>query len=123
VEAFSQVAARALTRAGMSQAAVAKRLRIAPATVAQWIAGVRPVPVNRIESLADAVGVDGDERERLILAALLVTAPPALANRIDRLMNACGDHAWDVLAGRAISGGKVPLKASTLRPARRARGA
>ncbi|AWB80081.1 helix-turn-helix domain-containing protein [Stenotrophomonas maltophilia group sp. CASM26] len=53
--------AEAITRAGLTQALVAERLEVTPSFISQFSTGLRPVPWDKAEALADVLGLQPQE--------------------------------------------------------------
>lgn len=53
--------AEAIARSGLTQAAVAERLDVTPGFISQFATGVRPVPWDKADALADVLAVQPQE--------------------------------------------------------------
>ncbi|WP_430544464.1 helix-turn-helix domain-containing protein [Stenotrophomonas maltophilia] len=53
--------ADAIARTGLTQAAVAERLDVTPSFISQFSTGMRPVPWDKAEALADVLGLQPQE--------------------------------------------------------------
>lgn len=50
--------AEAIARSGLTQATVAERLNVTPSFISQFATGLRPVPWDKAEALADVIGLE-----------------------------------------------------------------
>ncbi|MGE6331832.1 helix-turn-helix domain-containing protein [Stenotrophomonas sp. NPDC077659] len=53
--------AEAITRSGLTQSVVAERLEVTPSFISQFATGLRPVPWDKAEALADVLGMQPQE--------------------------------------------------------------
>lgn len=97
---FASLLARHLARLGWSQRDLAQRLGLRQPAVAQWSNGRRPVPEERVEALADILGLTGSTRGEFVLAALLTGAPATLHPMVEALVKRGGGQRALVALGR-----------------------
>ncbi len=82
---FTDLLARIVTDRGLSLRAVALRAGLDPSFLNRVRHGHRTLPRERIEPLADALGVSGDERKAFIEQAHLASVPDFIVNLVDVL--------------------------------------
>lgn len=70
---------------GLSLRATAARASMDPAYLSRVVTRVKRLPVERIEPLADALGLQGEERADFVRRAHLSLASPALRSLIAEL--------------------------------------
>ena len=82
---INDLIARIANERGLSLRAVALRAGMDPSYLNRVRHGHRRLPVDRIEALADALGIGGDERTAFIEQAHLSAVPDFVANLIEVL--------------------------------------
>lgn len=75
---FSSVLAEARTAHQLSQTDLAKRAAVAQSMVAALESGTRRPSEQMLKRLADALGLEGTERDRFVLLGLLLHWPTKL---------------------------------------------
>lgn len=82
---FPDLLARIVSDRGLSLRSVALRAGLDPSFLNRVRHGHRALPLERVEQLADALGIAGDERIAFIEQAHLASVPDFVVNLVDVL--------------------------------------
>lgn len=74
-----------LIRRKLNRSELARELGVRPSYVAQVIAGVRPVPKDKVQKWATALALQGPDREDFLVCALLAHCPPEIQELVTKL--------------------------------------
>ena len=83
--AYGEMLKSLIAQKGYGLREFAQRVGYAHSNISAIMAGRRPPPLDRIERWADALGLDGQERQEFLEEAYLAHAPQQVRHIVDRM--------------------------------------
>lgn len=91
-ERFGDMLARLLDEAGLSQRDFAKKCGISGGYPAHFISNIRPPTLQKVDEMADALGLEGDRRAEFLEAAYLAHAPEEIRRLLEKVQSQASEY-------------------------------